>query len=274
MRIVGCGAETTVIAGSPDPETHGFGENAYKCIGGRYASVVVQGVTLSNGWTQAASGQVGHGAAVRGVTLADSIVTCCHGYQNIGYDAHLYRCKVFGNEAQNDSLVANYSHVVCSWFGPNVSRSSFYYGYIGSQCEAWFSTLIIQNGQSAFSQNAQVYNCIAVGGKYVKSVMESKGNLFWNFSDVEAAAAGTFTNENPHLTGDRLHVKANSAALSTGVAPSEAGYDNSDAISLNWHNYSSADIDGNLLVFNGNGTATAGAAHEPVPLRSLVISFR
>ena len=275
VRIIGGGAANTVIAGSPDPVTHGFGEKAVKCIGGLQASVVVQGVTLSNGWTRAESGQLGHGAAIRGITLADSVVTCCRGYNNIAYSANMYRCKVFGNESQNDSLLANYSRAVCSWIGPNSSSgSTVYYGYIGSSCEAWFSTLIVQNGQSAFSQNSKIYNCIAVGGKYVKAAMESKGSLFWKFSDVDAAAVGKFTDENPRLAGDRLHVKVNSPALSAGVAPSEAGYDESEALSLSWHNYSSADIDGNALVFNANGTAAAGAAHEPVSLLGFVISFR
>ncbi len=276
VRIVGkSGAGRTVIAGEPDSVTAGCGDGAVRCVGGAGGDVIVQGVTLSNGWTRAEANQFGNGAAVRGAILADSVVTCCHGYNNVAYSADLHRCKVFGNEAQNDSLVANYSRVVCSWFGPNTSRSSIYYGYIGSQCEAWFSTLVVANGQSAFSQqNVKIYNCLAVGGQYVKAVMESKGNLFWKFSDVDAAAVGTFTDANPRLASDRLHVKADSPAIAAGVAPSTAGYAAGDAISLNWHNYSSADVDGNLLFFNTDGTAMVGSAHETMPLRGFVISFR
>ena len=276
VRIIGGGAANTVIAGSPDPATHGFGENAVKCVGGLQASVVVQGVTLSNGWTRAESGQVGHGAALRGITLADSVVTCCHGYNNIAYSANMYRCKVFGNEAQNDSLLANYSRAVCSWIGPNSSSgSTFYYGYIGSNCEAWFSTLIVQNGQSVFSQNAKIYNSLAVGGKYVRATMQSEGNLFWNFAEVDAAAAGTFTDENPRLRKDGVHVSSTSPALTAGVAPSSAGFDSVDPVSTMWHTYSSSDVEGNLIRFNTDGTAMVGSAQEPYWVRTpFAVSFR
>lgn len=281
VRIVGkAGAGQTVISGAPDPVTGGLGESAVKCVGASGSDVVVQGVTISNGWTRAENNGFGRGAAVRDITLTDSVVTDCHGCSSVSYHANLYRCMIYRNEAQNNSLIAMDSfqtpvRVVSSWIGPNESKSSsFYYGYIGSQCEAWFSTLVVTSGQSAFSQDAKIYNCLAVGGQYVRSEMKSKGNLFWRFTDVDAAAVGTFTNENPRLAGDRLHVKVSSPALSAGVAPSEAGYDDSDAISLNWHNYSSADVDGNLLRFNPDGTAMAGAAHEMTRPRGFVISYR
>jgi hypothetical protein len=280
VRIVGkAGAGQTVISGAPDPISGGLGEGAVKCVGASGTGVVVQGVTISNGWTFATTSQSGRGAAIRDITLTDSVVTDCHGCDSVSYQADLYRCMIYGNEALSNSLFAtvNYSRpvsVVSSYIGPNVSRSGYFYGYIGSDTEAWFSTLVVTNGLSAFSQNAKIYNCIATGGKYVRTAMTSKGNLFWNFSDVEAAAVGTFTNEKPRLRKDGMHVSSTSPALTAGVAPSSAGYDSGDPISTMWHTYSTADVEGNLIRFNSDGTAMVGAAQEPHWVRtSMTISF-
>lgn len=281
VRIVGTdGPEHTVIAGESDPLTGGFGENAVKCISGSGSDVVVQGVTLSNGWTRTAVNNFGRGAAVRDITLTDSVVKDCYACDGVIYQSNLYRCMVYGNESHSNSIFAtvNWSkpvRAVCSWFGPNVSKSSYYYGYIGSDCEAWFSTLIVTNGQSAFSMNGtKIYNSLAVDGKYVKATMTSKGNLFWNFSEVDAAAEGTFLNADPRFAFDKMHIKVNSSACVAGIAPTEARYDNSDEIALKWRLYSSADVYGSLLKFNVDGTCMVGAVHEPVPLRGLAISFR
>lgn len=281
VRIVGVdGAAHTIIAGEFDQTTGGLGDNAVKCIGGRGSDVVVQGVTLSNGWTRVSSKNFGKGAAVRDITLTDSIVKDCCACDCVIYQADLYRCRIYGNESHSNSLFAtvNYSRpvrAVCSWFGPNISRSSNYYGYIGSYCEAWFSTLIVTNGQSVFSMNGtKIYNSLAVGGKYVKVTMTSKGNLFWNFSEVDAAAEGTFLNADPRFAFDKMHIKVDSPACVAGIAPTEARYDNYDEIALKWRLYSSADVYGSLLKFNVDGTCMVGAVHEPVPLRGLAISFR
>lgn len=280
VRIVGkAGAGQTVISGAPDPVTGGLGESAVKCVGASGSDVVVQGVTISNGWTRAEDNGFGRGAAVRDITLTDSVVTDCHGCSSVSYHANLYRCMIYRNEAQNNSLIAMDSfqtpvRVVSSWIGPNESKSSAYYGYIGSYNEVWFSTIVVANRQSAFSQDAKIYNCLAVGGQYVKSEMTSEGNLFWNFASIDSDAVGTFTDDNPRLSADRLHVRTNSPVLSAGIAPSAVGYDNSDEISLKWHIYSSTDVDGNLLRFNPDGTAMAGAAHEMTRPRGFVISYR
>ena len=281
VRIVGVdGAAHTIIAGEFDQTTGGLGDNAVKCIGGSGSDVVVQGVTLSNGWTRVSSKNFGKGAAVRDVTLTDSIVKDCCACDCVIYQADLYRCRIYGNESHSNSLFATVNNskpvrVVCSWFGPNISRSSNYYGYIGSACEAWFSTLIVVNGQSAFSQNGtKIYNSLAVGGKYVKAAMISKGNLFWNFSEVDAAAQNTFLSVNPRLALDKIHVKVDSPACEAGFAPTESRYDAHDEIALKWRLYSSADVDGNLLQFNADGTCMVGAAHDPVAIRGLAISFR
>lgn len=280
VRIVGkAGAGQIVISGSSDTSTGGLGEKAVKCVGASGNGVVVQGVTISNGWTMAANANSGRGAAIRNIILTDSIVTDCHGNNNISYMANLYRCKIYGNEAQGGSLFEtmndeNIVRVVSSWIGPNVSKSSSFYGYIGSNTEAWFSTIVVANGQSAFSQSAKIYNSVAVGGQYVKSLMVSSGNLFWNFAEVDDDAIGTFANSNPRFAGDKLHVKVDSPALSAGAAPSEAGYDSSEEISCKWHMYSSADVEGKLLCFNADGTAMSGASHEAVPIRGLVVHFK
>ena len=280
VRIVGkAGAGQIVISGSSDTGTGGLGEKAFKCVGASGNGVVVQGVTISNGWTMAANANSGRGAAIRNITLTDSVVTDCHGNNNISYMANLYRCKIYGNEAQGGSLFEtmndeNIVRIVSSWIGPNTSKSSAFYGYVGSETEAWFSTLLVTNGQSAFSQNAKIYNCIAVGGQYVKSSMISRGNLFWNFAEVDDAAVGTFANCDPRLSLDKMHVKIDSPAFSTGIAPSEEGYDFLDEISRKWHFYSSADVEGKMLHFAADSTAMSGASHEAVAIRGMVVILK
>ena len=279
IRIVGkAGAENTIIAGAPDPITKGFGENAVRCVLSTCGVVVVQGVTLSNAWTHAemtspATTNALKGAAARKITLRDSIVTCCHGCSSVISETSAYRCRIFGNEAKGNSLISDSGNVVCSWVGPNDSRSSTYYGYVGTSLSAWFSTLVVTNGQSAFSQNADIFNCIAVGGQYVRKDMDSKGNVFWNFANVQSGSAGLF--ESPRLTADKLHIKSTSPAITAGVAPTVAGYAAKDPISKQWYSIASTDIDGNLVCLNADGTATAGCAHETVPaIRTFFLTFR
>ena len=278
VRIVGvAGAANTVIVGSPDPATGGLGDGAIRCAASTTGYSWMSGVTLSNGWTRAGSGNQGEGAAIDGnLFLTDSIVTDCHGHLSVLHAARIYRCKVYGNEALNDSLVdGSGGRVVCSWLGPNKSKSSSYYGYLGSDVEAWFTTLVMEEGRSLFSQRASLYNCLAVNGQYVKQEMKSLGNLFWNFSEIEAAAVGTFTNANPRLRKDKMHVSSLSPALSAGVAPSETRYDSGETFSSQWHTYSSADMEGNPIRFNNDGTALAGAFQEPDWVRPVFsVSFR
>lgn len=276
VRIVGrCGAEKTIIAGAPDPVTRGFGDGAIRCLLSTNSIVNVQGVTISNGWTFAEMTTfetTNHlkGCAARNVALSDCIITCCHGCSSIFSNSSINRCKVYANEARENSLFSDNGRIVCSWIGPNSSKSSTYFGYVGSQVNAWFSTLIVTNGQSAFSQNAQLYNCIAVGGKYVRKDMKSKGCLFWDFEEIQSGADGEFAN--PRFASDKLHVKSVSPALTVGVAPSVAGYAANDTISKTWSIVCSADIDGGFLRFNVDGSAMAGAAHEPVPY--IPVGFR
>jgi hypothetical protein len=275
VRLLGKGgAENTIIAGAADPITKGMGDGAYCCVGGNKDYITVSGVTLSNGWTRADDVVTasGYGAAVFGsgvnIMLFDSVVTDCHGYRSVLRYTYAYRCKIYGNESMKESLFASGGgRAICSWLGPNKAKSSSYYGYLGSSVVAYFCTLVMEDGKSLFSQSASLYNCIAVNGQYVKSAMNSKGNLFWNFAEVDAAAVGTFTNEKPRLRGDKMHVSITSPALTAGVAPSVAGYAASDPISVNWFTFSSTDMEGNLIRFNADGTAMAGAFQYPVPVR-------
>ena len=267
-RIVGkAGAAQTIIVGAPDPATGGMGDAAVRCAASSTSYATMSGVTLSNGWTRVDDSNGGHGAAVLGnVFLNDCVVTGCHGYESVFRNSFAYGCRVYGNESLNASLFDTSGRVVCSWIGPNKSKSSSYYGYIGSSVSAYFSTFVMEDGKSIFSQNAYIYNCIAVGGQYVKRAMNSKGNLFWNFSSVEAGAAGTFAN--PRLRRDGLHVPITSPALAAGVVPNAAGYEASDPISRNWHVYCHADVEGNPIRFNTDGTAMVGASQNPVPVRT------
>ena len=275
VRLLGKGgAENTIIVGAADPTTGGMGDGAYGCIGGTASSITASGVTLSNGWTRADDviTASGYGAAVFGnnvnIMLFDSVVTDCHGYRGVFRYTYAYRCKIYGNESVTESLFASGGgRIVCSWLGPNKAKSSSYYGYVGSSVAAYFCTLVMEDGKSLFSQSASLYNCIAVGGQYVKSAMKSKGNVFWNFSEVDAAAVGTFTNESPRLRGDKMHVSITSPALTAGVVPSVAGYEANDPISLNWYTFCSTDLEGNLVRFNADGTAMSGAFQNPVPVR-------
>ncbi len=273
VRVVGVsGAERTVIVGAPDPGTGGLGDRAWRCVGSS-KSAFFAGFTLSNGWTRACSSDrddAGFGAAAFGtvdqyIFLQDCIVTACHAYGDICHKAAAYRCLVFGNIAEHESLFSGeWGRLVCTWVGPNTTRSSDYFGYVGQNCEAWFSTLVAQDGRSAFAKTAQrIYNSIAVGGSAVRSSMVSKGNIFWNFTTVDDGAAGTFAN--PRLWTDKMHVKDDSPAITAGVAPSAAGYDSGDPISTMWPIYCSADVEGNPLLFNAGGTVLAGAAHTLFP---------
>lgn len=273
VRIVGLGgAARTVIVGESDPTTGGCGPDAMRCFFSNGSQVILQGVTLSNGWTRADTGTSGpptytYGAAMYGGNLQDGIVTCCCGTGSVFNTASVYRSRVYGNSCAYGSLFdGNTGRAVCSWIGPNRSKSSSYYGYFGSGTAAWFCTMVNDDDRSCFSQVASVYNCVAVGGAFVRAAMAQAGNLFWKFADVEGAARGKFTEANPYLAEDRIHpVSLCSPAATAGVAPSAAGYDAGEAVSKNWYVYASADLEGNPVRLGADGTTMAGAVQTSAP---------
>ena len=280
VRIVGtAGAERTIIAGAPCPVTHGLGDGAWRCVGGTKTTVFV-GVTLSNGWTRATEPDTDPsniGAAVYAtgsIFLKNGIVTDCHGHGDVFNKAYAYRCRVFGNSSARDRIFGGEAgRIVCSWIGPNTTgRNSDYYGYVGERIYAFFSTIVATNDtQGTFAVTTWLYNCVVSGGRQVKPSTGSKGNLFWQSASGDYGTTGL--SASPKLDADKLHVRETSSALTAGVAPTVAGFDQQEVFSFQWANYSSTDIEGNPIRFNANGTAMAGCSQVPMEVEELTTLF-
>lgn len=281
VRIVGtAGAERTIIVGAPDPVTGGLGDGAWRCIGCNKSEVVFSGVTLSNGWTRATATEsdaanAGAAAYATGaVFLTDGVVTDCHGHGDVFNKAYAYRCRVFGNSSARDRIFGGEAgRIVCSWIGPNsTERNSDYYGYIGERIYTFFSTLVATNDtQGTFAVTTWLYNCVVSGGRQVKPNTGSKGNLFWQGGGGDYGTTGI--SASPKLDADKLHVRETSSALTAGVAPTVAGFDQQEVFSFQWANYSSTDIEGNPIRFNANGTAMAGCSQVPLEVEEFTTLF-
>lgn len=282
VRIVGtAGADHTIIVGAPDSGTGGLGDGAWRCIGGT-KTVVFSGMTLSNGWTRASdaatagskSGAAAYATGGAKVFLTDGIVTDCHASSHVLDMAHANRCRIFGNSSQ-DGLIFNGAdcRLLCSYMGPNeMGHSSNYYGYVGEYSYAFFSTIVVVNdAQTAFTVNTKLYNCLVSGGRFVKPAAESRGNLFWQATGGDYGTTGI--SARPKFDADKLHVRETSAALTAGVAPSVAGFDQQETISVYWSIFSSTDLEKNPIRFNDGNSAMVGAFQVPVYVEEFTAIF-
>ena len=285
VRIVGtAGAEQTIIAGAPDPASGGLGDGAWRCVGGA-KTIVLAGVTLSNGWTRATATDddgANAGAAIfaaninNSIFLKNGIVTDCHGQGAVLNMSRVYGSRIFGNTSVRKSIFSGPdSRIVCSWVGPNATdRNSDYYGYVGEYIYVFFSTFMATNdAQTTFTVNTRLYNCLASGGRFVKPTTASKGNLFWQATSGDYGTTGI--SARPKFSEDKLHVRETSPALTAGVAPTVAGFDEQEMLSVYWNIFSSTDLEKNPIRFNADGTAMVGAFQTPVAVeRATTIILR
>ncbi len=205
VRVVALdGPERTFLLGEPDPDTGGLGPKAVRCVNVSRSDVAVQGFTIAQGYTANASGQAGHGAAMRGGgTLSDCVVTNCHAYGSVAYQSVLRRCRVDSCSSADVSLIDGTA--VSCWLGPGSrSRSSDYYGYFASGSRALNCTIVGDGTRSLFSQNFTLYDSVVVGGDRYKSAMTQKGCVVWQTKNI-GHSADSYTGADPLLVPSTVH---------------------------------------------------------------------
>lgn len=260
VRVVALdGPDRTFLLGEPDPATEGLGPGAVRCVNVSGTDVAVQGFTLAQGHTAADGGQSGQGAAMRGGgILADCVVTNCHAYGYAVYQSHLRRCRVDCCTSADSSLVGG-SAVSC-WLGAgNRSRSSDYYGYFASGSRALNCTIVGDGTRSLFSQTLTLYDSVVVGGDRYKAAMKQKGCVVWETKNIEHAAS-SYTNADPLLGPSMVYPYTSmSPVFGAGAVCSPDDWA-LDSYTSNCWRYACGDIDGNPIVYDAEGHATAGCA--------------
>ncbi len=260
VRVVALdGPERTFLLGEPDPDTGGLGPKAVRCVNVSRSDVAVQGFTIAQGYTANASGQAGHGAAMRGGgTLSDCVVTNCHAYGSVAYQSVLRRCRVDSCSSADVSLIDGTA--VSCWLGPGSrSRSSDYYGYFASGSRALNCTIVGDGTRSLFSQNFTLYDSVVVGGDRYKSAMTQKGCVVWQTKNI-GHSADSYTGADPLLVPSTVHPYTSASPVfgAGGVcSPDDWAF---NSYSSNSWRHACGDIDGNPVAYDAAGHATAGCA--------------
>ena len=108
----------------------------------------------------------------------------------------------------------------------------------------------------------------AIGIMCALTLAAAGANTWWVEDEGGVDAAGRGSEAAPFQT-----IQYAIDTASAGVVPNAAEYEASDPISRNWHVYCHADVEGNPIRFNTDGTAMVGASQNPVPVRTAFTVF-
>ena len=274
MRIIGSGADKSVIFGAPDPTTGGMGPYGTRCVASQAARACIQGFTLRDGYGApfASTDNVnthGGGAGYNSVNydlgslhVCDCIITNCFaGRGGAGYGCAFERCLITDCcSSAKDAAVTRYSTllscVVDNCGSPNSGRHmygrAYYTSFIGNSKNTY-----VVGKDSGTTLNS----CLVMTTKELTGPASAVGTFAWN---VPTFSASAITYENPLLADvgggdyrpliidDRVeHATIRSPLLGGGQ----------------WHDITSSGF--NMASYEGkalnliNGRPTAGALQYP-----------
>ena len=189
------GAAVTFIKGAPDPDTKGLGPKAVRCLHASSwsGSGQVAGFTLTDGYSDESTanlvcryGAVAYGEGVSKFTLADCVVTNCHGGDNLIRGVFVKRSRIVGNDSETTLFDNSYASA-CVFAGNRAETC-----LLGGDGAIFGSTLFGNACPAiATSANARFFNCLLDGnGARGTAFTDRGGNFAWNFTDADALPAG------------------------------------------------------------------------------------
>ena len=272
VRYKGAGAGQSFIWGEPDPSAaDGLGNAAIGCVGVYGYLAIVQGFTLTNGYTRVAADSRGNGDIVFGRSggstmpiLADCTISGCSARDALSYFVRLQRCRVVGNRIVKGTLT-NGGHFSGCLFAGNTLTDTSRSGVTGDACIGC-SYLGAQKSVCPFGNSVRIYGCVIDTGNELRAksypAVSMADNLStWNyFSTVISAVAGF----NDPANGD-FRVKTYSGALRCTPLPSA-----NDAWAAEFCRYAVGDVDGRPLISPDGEHVLAGAVQETVSTANAV----
>ena len=264
IRYKGAGAGKSFIWGAPDPSTDdGLGDAAIGCIYIHSGTAIIQGFTLTNGYTRAVSDSKGNGNAIFGRNsdnlsiLADCTVAGCYVKDAVSYNMRMHRCRVVGNKTKG--TLTNGGQFSSCLFANNTFTDTSRSGVTGSSCINC-SYLGTQKSVCPFGNSMRIYGCVIDTGDFIRTgaypAVSMADNLAtWNvFPTVISAVAGF----NDPANGD-FRVKTYSGALRCTPKPSA-----DDAWAASFCRFAIGDVDGRPLISPDGEHVLAGAVQETV----------
>ena len=265
IRYKGAGAGQSFIWGEPDQSAaDGLGDAAIGCIGVYSGYAIIQGFTLTNGYSRLITDKRGNGNPIFGYSdsdfmpiLADCTVSGCSGRDALSYNFRLHRCRVVGNKIVLGVLANGGQFVSCVFSGNDLtdtSRSALTGSCIGC------SYLGPRKNIFPFGNSIRIYGCVIDTGNAIRpgaypAVSMADNLTAWNYFPTVISAVAGF---NDPANGD-FRVKTYSGALRCTPKPSA-----DDAWAAEFCRYAVGDVDGRPLISPDGEHVLAGAVQETV----------
>ena len=200
-RILGAGADKSVIWGAPDPSTGKTGTKATRCIYSAAGISCVQGFTIRDGYTNGSSSDSvetrGGGVlynstgASSDLRIIDCVITNCWSYRGgAGFSGAYERCRI--SDCHGGGGIMRYATMMsCIVDNQNCTSAAS-----GSNNTAYQTTLVGQGNSSyIFSSDNTLKNCILMSAKSF-TVSAASGTIVY---DVASYPKTGITNVNPLL---------------------------------------------------------------------------
>ena len=269
VRYKGAGAGRSVIWGAPDGSSStGIGNAAIGCVAAYSTSAIVQGFTLTNGYTRNNTDSYGRGNIAYGrkdspsPILADCVISGGRAKNSaIGY-MQCVRC-VFTGITTEGTLCESGSFDSCLFVG-NTLTDTTRSCVCGSYCT--FSTYVGSPNVIPYGADIWVVGNVIDTGYYIRTTTRPRASMAENIrtlSGVSGVAADVAAFVDP-ANGD-FRVKSYSGALR--CTPAIA--DGTDWGQFAWR-HAVGDLSGRPLVTTPGGGLLAGAVQEVVPAANAV----
>ena len=211
MRVIGAGADKSVIWGAPDPSTGGMGINGTRCVYSYATSGCIQGFTIRDGYVDGSTSndqptQRGGGVYIsatyfntNSLHVTDCVITNCWAYRGgAGYSGAYERCHITDCHAGNG--VMRYAYLV-SCVVDNLHGSEMTGNGGNNMFGKAFNTTFIGRNTSEYvvgpSGGTTFTNCIVMTTKELKSQTVGAGSIAWDIPEFTVASG--FTSTDPKL---------------------------------------------------------------------------
>ena len=272
IRYKGAGAGQSFIWGEPDASaTDGLGDAAIGCVFAYSGYAIIQGFSLTNGYSRLITDARGNGNPIFGrdyngnmPILADCTVSGCSGRDAISYNFRLHRCRVIDNKIVKGVLANGGQFVSCIFSGNDLtdtSRSAL----TGDSCIGC-SYLGPRKNIFPFGNYIKIYGCVIDTGNEIRpgaypAVSMADNLAYWHDVPTVISAVAGF---NDPANGD-FRVKTYSGALRCTPLPSA-----DDAWAATFCRFAIGDVDGRPLISPDGEHVLAGAVQETVSTANAV----
>lgn len=272
VRIIGVkGASKTFIKGEADKSSlsassiPGCGPDSRRCVAIEGGGGQIQGFTLLDGNTQAATNgsEEDRGSAVwyagnPGFWVTDSVISNCSGGTcGILRNVNAMRCR-FSNCRGANSLFSPERVLAFCEIDSLCMNESADDGIIN--CSAYHVSMAGSPAQNPFDDNSMVRAlCLVASGKKVFASASLSGCIFG--TDIQVDATLGFESDDPRFADAEakdFRVLDSSKALSVGESPTSSNY------GADYWLYASRDINGETVRFADDGRPMSGALMSPV----------